>query len=136
MLIPFISGILFGLGLAISNMVNPGRVLAFLDVFGSWDPTLAFVMGGAILVTIPGFYFTLKREKPLFSGKFAMPAKKEIDKPLILGAALFGIGWGLAGFCPGPAIAALVSLNTDIMLFCAVMLAAWWTTDKILTRQT
>lgn len=134
MWIPFLSGLLFGLGLAISNMVNPQRVLAFLDVFGTWDPTLLFVMGGATLVTIPGFYFTLKRDKPLFSGKFSRPAKTEIDRNLILGAVLFGLGWGLAGFCPGPAIAALVSLNTDVVLFCVVMLAAWWGTDRLLSR--
>ena len=92
-------------------------------------------MGGATLVTIPGFYLVLKREKPLFSNTFSLPTKKDIDKKLILGAAVFGLGWGLAGFCPGPAIAALVSLNTDVALFCVVMLAAWWATDRLLSRR-
>ena len=135
MWISFVSGLLFGLGLAVSNMVNPQRVLAFLDVFGTWDPTLAFVMGGALLVTVPGFYIVLKRDKPLFSTYFSLPRKVDIDASLIIGAALFGLGWGLAGFCPGPAIAALVSLDINVVLFCVVMLAGWLITDRLLTRK-
>lgn len=134
MWVPLISGLLFGLGLAISNMVNPQRVLAFLDIFGTWDPTLAFVMGGALLITIPGSYFVLKREKPLFAQTFNLPTKENIDLSLIFGAIVFGLGWGLAGLCPGPAIAALVSLDLNIVLFCVVMLASWWLTDKLITK--
>ncbi|MBT8131075.1 MAG: YeeE/YedE family protein [Gammaproteobacteria bacterium] len=128
---PFISGLLFGLGLTVSNMVNPQRVLAFLDIFGVWDPTLAFVMGGALAVTVPGFYLVTRREKPLFCSNFSLPEKTSIDKSLIAGAVLFGTGWGLAGLCPGPAIAALVSLDTSLFLFCAVMLGSWWVTDRL-----
>ncbi len=134
MWVSFISGLLFGLGLTVSNMVNPQRVLAFLDIFGRWDPTLAFVMGGALLVTVPGFFIVLKRSKPLFTESFSLPTKNDIDKSLIFGAILFGLGWGLAGLCPGPAIAALTTLDINILLFCAVMLISWVVTDKILTR--
>lgn len=130
--IAFLSGVLFGLGLAISNMVNPQRVLAFLDVFGVWDPTLALVMGGALSVTIPGFWLVLKRQKPWFAQSFSLPTKQDIDKPLVLGAVLFGLGWGLSGLCPGPAIAALVSFDASIFIFSAVMLLSWVATDKFL----
>lgn len=130
MWLPMFSGMLFGLGLAVSNMINPQRVLAFLDVFGVWDPTLAFVMGGALAVTLPGFYFVLKRHKPLFSDAFSLPTAIHIDRSLLAGAVLFGLGWGLSGLCPGPAIAALVSLDPNILLFCAVMLLSWWATDR------
>lgn len=135
MWIPFLSGLLFGLGLTVSNMVNPQRVLAFLDIFGTWDPTLAFVMGGAVLITMPGFYLTLKREKPLFSEIFSLPVKAEIDRPLLLGAGLFGLGWGLVGLCPGPAIAALVSLDVNVALFCLVMIVSWCVTDRCIPNK-
>lgn len=134
MWIAFLSGLLFGLGLAISNMINPSRVLAFLDIFGTWDPTLAFVMGGALLVTIPGFSWVLKRNKPVCAASFSLPTKTSIDKSLLSGAVLFGLGWGLAGLCPGPAIAALVSLDTTLILYVFVMLSAWWATDKIISN--
>lgn len=134
MWVSFISGLLFGLGLAVSNMLNPQRVLAFLDLFGTWDPTLAFVMGGALMVTIPGFFLAMRRSAPLFKRTFSLPTKTVIDKQLISGAILFGLGWGLAGLCPGPAIAALVSLNINILLFCVIMLAGWVITDKVLAK--
>ena len=132
MWISFISGLLFGLGLAISNMLNPQRVLAFLDIFGVWDPTLAFVMGGALLITVPSFAKVLKRKKPLFASIFELPIKTDIDRSLIIGAVLFGLGWGLAGLCPGPAIAALVSLDLNLVVFCLVMLTSWWITDRFM----
>lgn len=134
MWIPLLSGLLFGIGLTVSNMVNPQRVLAFLDPFGVWDPTLGFVMAGALAITIPGFSLVLKREKPWFSEKFALPTKKEVDAPLITGAAIFGLGWGLVGLCPGPAITALVSLDSGLILFCTVMLFSWLATDRISAR--
>jgi len=118
-----ISGMLFGIGLAVSGMINPQRVTDFLDVTGNWDPTLLFVMGGAICVSLPGFYFVQRRPTPFFSSKFYMPSKKDLDMPLILGAILFGAGWGLAGYCPGPAIASLASLSTEPMIFVLAMLA-------------
>lgn len=133
MWVPLLSGLLFGLGLAVSNMVNPQRVLAFLDIFGVWDPTLAFVMGGALLVTVPGFFLVLRRKQPLFSERFSLPLQANIDKSLILGALLFGLGWGLSGLCPGPAIAALVSLDASLFMFCAVMLLSWWLTDRLVS---
>jgi len=135
MYISFISGLLFGLGLAVSNMLNPQRVLAFLDVFGTWDPTLAFVMGGALVITVPGFTKVLRRKKPLFTATFTLPMKTDIDMPLIVGAVLFGLGWGLVGLCPGPAIAALVSLDLNVVLFCTVMLTSWWVTDRFIPNK-
>jgi len=95
----FIAGLLFGGGLTVSQMVNPEKVISFLDITGNWDPSLAFVMGGALLVTLIGYKFVLKRSGPLFDDKFRLPTRKDIDAPLLIGAALFGIGWGLAGLC-------------------------------------
>lgn len=117
------AGLLFGLGLGISEMLSPARVLGFLDVTGRWDPTLAFVMGGALLVTFPAFRLANRMQKPLFEGKFVLPTRKDIDAKLVQGAVLFGIGWGLAGLCPGPAVTGLASLNTEVLLFFVAMLA-------------
>ena len=126
----FVIGIIFGLGLAISEMINPARVIGFLDVAGRWDPTLMFVMGGALAVTLPAFAFILRRAQPLFDSEFFLPTKRAIDRPLILGAALFGIGWGLGGFCPGPALAGLVSGAPGVMLFVAAMVAGQWLASR------
>lgn len=117
------SGVLFGLGLAVSQMVNPAKVIAFLDITGKWDPTLAFVMLGALAVTTPAFRFILKRPHPWFAERFSLPTRKDVEPRLVIGAAVFGIGWGLAGFCPGPALAALVTGYGSIALFVAAMLA-------------
>ena len=103
-----ISGTLFGVGLTVSGMINPAKVLGFLDVAGDWDPTLAFVMGGALLVTGPIMPVILRQSRPLLASAFDLPKKTTLDAPLLGGAALFGVGWGLSGFCPGPAVAALV----------------------------
>jgi len=102
-------GIIFGFGLAISGMMNPAKVIGFLDVAGDWDPTLAFVMGGALLVTIPAYRVILKRRRPVLASGLSLPAEEKLDVPLIWGSALFGVGWGLVGFCPGPAVAATVT---------------------------
>lgn len=118
-----LSGVIFGLGLAVSGMMNPAKVIGFLDVAGSWDPTLAFVMGGALLVTIPAFRLILGRQKPVFDGNFSLPSKTGLDGRLISGAALFGVGWGMVGFCPGPAVAALATGLTPVLVFVAAMLA-------------
>jgi hypothetical protein len=107
-LIALLSGILFGLGLSLSQMIDRDRVLGFLDVKGDWDPTLLFVLGGAVGVTIIAFRFVLRLPQPIFGDKFYLPTKKDIDRRLIIGAAIFGIGWGIAGYCPGPGITALV----------------------------
>lgn len=114
-------GAVFGLGLAVSGMMNPAKVIGFLDVAGDWDPTLIFVMGGALLVTIPAYRAILVRRGPILDEGFLLPQKKAIDTPLIGGATLFGIGWGLVGFCPGPAVAALVTGLAPVFGFVAAM---------------
>ena len=115
------SGILFGLGLGISQMVNPAKVLAFLDVAGSWDPSLALVMAGAVAVTLPGYRFVLRADHPVCEPRFLLPTATEVDVRLIAGAALFGIGWGLVGLCPGPAVASLAYGLLDTVYFVAAM---------------
>ena len=116
------AGLLFGAGLAVSQMTNPAKVQNFLDVFGTWDPSLALVMGAALGVTSIGFKAAERRAAPLCASAFSPPTHSELDASLIVGAALFGIGWGLAGFCPGPALAAL-SLNVlQVRLFVIAML--------------
>ena len=117
------AGIVFGLGLVVSQMVNPAKIVGFLDVAGKWDPTLLFVMGGALAVTIPGFRLVLKRPHPLFASGFSVPTRRDLDRRLIAGAAFFGVGWGLAGFCPGPAVTALVTLGLPVLVFFVAMLA-------------
>lgn len=123
MLINLLGGTLFGLGLTISGMVNPAKIIGFLDFAGNWDPTLAFVMGGALLVAIPAFRLIFKRQHPVLAEDFEVPTKKEVDARLLGGAALFGIGWGLGGFCPGPAVTALVSGLVPVFAFVAAMVA-------------
>jgi uncharacterized membrane protein YedE/YeeE len=117
------AGTLFGLGLAVSGMMNPRKVIGFLDVAGAWDPTLAFVMGGALLVTVPAFRLILGRGRPILADGFSLPTSSALDARLLGGAALFGVGWGLSGFCPGPAVAALVTGLTPVFAFVAAMLA-------------
>jgi uncharacterized membrane protein YedE/YeeE len=114
-------GFIFGLGLAISGMMNPARVIGFLDVTGSWDPTLAFVMGGALLVAVPAYRLILGRGHPALASGFSLPANTRLDTSLILGSALFGVGWGLVGFCPGPAVAAVVTGLPAVLGFVASM---------------
>lgn len=115
-------GCIFGAGLAASGMTDVNKVRGFLDLFGRWDPSLMFVMGSALCVTLITFRFILKSAKPLLSTKFNLPTKNDIDRPLIIGAILFGLGWGLVGFCPGPAISSLAYLNSDSFIFVAAML--------------
>ena len=120
------AGTVFGAGLALAGMVNPARVLGFLDVAGAWDPTLAFVMGAAVLVSALGYLLARRRRAPLFGTSFRIPENRRLDSQLIGGAALFGVGWGLAGFCPGPALAGLVYGLWQPWLFVAAMLAGMW----------
>lgn len=122
-ILSLVSGVLFAFGLALSQMVNPAKVLNFLDIAGDWDPTLAFVMGGALLVTIPAFRWVLRRPEPLLGGKFHIPTRSDIDARLVIGSALFGVGWGIAGLCPGPAITALASGLLPVLGFVAAMVA-------------
>lgn len=119
----FVAGLVFGLGLVISGMSNPAKVIGFLDVAGGWDPTLLLVMGGALVVTIPGFWLLKRRARPLFAARFELPSRKDLDARLIAGAALFGLGWGIGGFCPGPAITALATARLDVLVFVAAMIA-------------
>jgi len=118
----FLAGLLFGLGLTVSAMVNPAKVVGFLDLFGNWDPSLALVMAGGLAVTIPAFQLILKRDKPLLESRFFLPTSNDIDRRLIGGAVLFGTGWGLAGLCPGPALTSLVTLNGSVWLFVLAMI--------------
>lgn len=117
------AGAVFGLGLAVSGMTDPQRVLGFLDVFGAFDPTLLFVLGGAVATTTVLFRFVLKRGSPVLAGSFALSQVRRIDRPLVVGAALFGIGWGIAGYCPGPALAGLGVGSTEALWFVPAMVA-------------
>jgi len=119
----FAAGLLFGIGLWISGMATPRKVLDFLDVTGAWDPSLALVMAGAVGVTLSAFGPVLKRRTPLYAGNFVLSQKKQIDAPLLLGAALFGIGWGIGGYCPGPALTALSNLSAEAFVFVGAMVA-------------
>jgi uncharacterized protein len=115
------AGLLFGLGLAISQMVNPDKVLDFLDVAGSWDPSLALVMGGAVGVAMLAFRFVLKRKQPVFDSEFHLPRMTKVDRRVLAGSAIFGLGWGIGGYCPGPGIAALSAGNVEALVFVAGM---------------
>jgi uncharacterized protein len=132
-------GIIFGFGLAVSGMMNPAKVIGFLDVAGDWDPTLAFVMGGALLVAIPTYRVILKRRRPVLASGFSLPAGEKLDVPLIWGSALFGVGWGLVGFCPGPAVAAVVTGLPPVLGFVAAMIAGMalhaWLSGKHIGRK-
>lgn len=118
-----IVGLIFGTGIAFSGMANPAKVLNFFDLAGTWDPSLAFVMGGALLVTAIGYRFVLKREKPMLDVRFHLPTSRKLDLPLLGGSAIFGIGWGISGFCPGGAIPALGLGETSAWIFVGSMLA-------------
>jgi len=119
----FLVGLLFGLGLILSGMTDPSKVLGFLDIFGLWDPSLAFVMGGAIAVGFFAFAWAKKRTVNFLGGALHLPTNSQIDKPLVVGAVLFGAGWGLAGFCPGPALVSLASGQIKAAVFVVFMLA-------------
>jgi hypothetical protein len=121
--VALLAGTLFGIGLTLSEMVEPRRVVGFLDVAGAWDPTLAFVMGGALAVTVPLFPLILRRPRPLWNERFHLPAAQQVDRRLVTGAALFGVGWGLAGLCPGPVLAALVLAAHEVWIFVAALAA-------------
>lgn len=120
------TGLLFGLGLVISGMSDPAKVLNFLDVFGSWDQSLALVLGGAVLVTFFGYRFTFARKAPFLGDRFELPIRKYLDSRLLTGAALFGAGWGLGGFCPGPALTAIPLAAEGTLAFVPAMLLGMW----------
>ena len=118
----YLIGVLFGLGLIISGMTNPAKILAFLDIAGAWDPSLIFVMGGAVLVGLIAFYLAKNRTQSFLGGAMHIPTRRDIDRPLIIGSALFGVGWGLAGFCPGPALVSLGSGELKALVYVVAML--------------
>lgn len=122
LLVSLLSGLIFGLGLALSGMTHAQKVLDFLDLAGNWDPSLLFVLGGAVGVTVVAFHFVLKRGKPVLAADFDLPHRKHLDAPLLVGAALFGIGWGISGYCPGPAVALLAAPNQEAWIFIPAML--------------
>lgn len=119
-------GLLFGAGLVLSGMSDPAKVLNFLDLFGTWDPSLAFVMGGAVLVTFIGYRLVLARGEPMVGNKFHLPTRNDIDARIVAGPAIFGIGWGLGGFCPGPALTALGLGATGTLAFIPAMILGMW----------
>ncbi|MDW5377946.1 DUF6691 family protein [Halomonas sp. HP20-15] len=125
-LMGYLAGLLFGLGLAIGGMTDPARVLNFLDVFGNWDPTLMFVLGGAVFTTLIGYRVVLRYPRPLFAEMFQLSTRSDVDRRLISGAALFGIGWGLSGYCPGPAFASLAGLTFPLVAMLVAMVGGWW----------
>ena len=130
-LIALVCGLIFGVGLAVSGMTDTAKVIGFLDVFGNWVPDLALVMGGAVLVTVIAFRGVLSRKKPLLAEEFSLPSKTTLDGRLLGGAAIFGVGWGLYGYCPGPAIAALAYLNIETVIFVAAMLCGMLISNKL-----
>jgi|TARA_B100000749_G_scaffold200314_1_gene156078 uncharacterized membrane protein YedE/YeeE len=130
-LVALFCGTIFGIGLVISQMINPAKVLGFLNVFGEWDPSLALVMVGALIISSPLFHLFKNKEKPIFSTSFSISENKEIDKRLIFGSILFGAGWGLAGLCPGPAISSIALLNISSVTFVFSMFIGFYIASKI-----
>ena len=129
--IALLAGLVFGLGLSLGGMTQPAVVLGFLDLFGAWDPRLMFVMGGAVLTTAIGYRLVFRRDRPLFESDFQLPTARRFDARLIVGSALFGIGWGIAGYCPGPALASLGGGAPSLLVLVATMVAGWWLAAKI-----
>ncbi|WP_287124818.1 DUF6691 family protein [Chromohalobacter sp.] len=127
----YLAGLLFGLGLAISGMTDPARVIGFLDVAGDWDPTLIFVLGGAVVTTFIGYRLVWRRQTPVFESRFQLPTRRDLDTRLLGGAALFGIGWGLSGYCPGPAVASLPGLSWPLAAFVVTLIAGWWLSRRM-----
>jgi uncharacterized membrane protein YedE/YeeE len=128
-------GLIFGFGLLVSGMMQPAKVLGFLDIFGAWDPSLAVVMMAALAVSVPGFAWAKRRERPVLTIQSAWPTRTDIDRPLVIGSALFGIGWGLVGLCPGPALENLATLSPRVIVFVAAMASGMMLHDFWQTRR-
>jgi uncharacterized membrane protein YedE/YeeE len=126
-----LAGLLFGIGLGLSQMINPARVTGFLDIFGAWDPTLMFVLGGAVGVTVVTFRLVMKRAAPLCETQFHLPTRTRVDRRLIAGAAIFGMGWALTGYCPGPGLAGLVLGSLNALIFVAAFAAGLLLFDRL-----
>ena len=133
-LVSFVAGLIFAMGLGISGMTQPQKIIGFLNVTGNWDPSLILVMLGAVGVYLIGHALILKRSRPVFEQCFAIPERSDIDRPLVLGSALFGIGWGLVGFCPGPVLASLVTANENVLLFVFAMAVGMYANDLLNLR--
>jgi uncharacterized membrane protein YedE/YeeE len=131
----FTVGLIFGVGIAISGMINPAKVLNFFDIAGTWDPSLIFVMGGALVTTFVGYRFVLRRDRPVIEERFQLPSARDIDARLVGGSAVFGVGWGIAGFCPGAAVPALGSGKAEVAGFVVALLAGLWVARMIRDRQ-
>ena len=129
--VALVSGVIFGVGLAVAGMTRPEKVRGFLDFTGAWDPSLAFVMGGAVLVHALAFRLITRRKSPVFAAKFALPTRRDLDAKLLAGAALFGVGWGLGGFCPGPGITSLVGGAAPVAFFVLAMLVGIAVTARL-----
>jgi hypothetical protein len=125
----FVCGLIFGIGLLISGMTQPAKVLAFIDVFGQWDPTLAFVMAGAVAASSVGYALARRNKRPIIAARHLWPTRTDIDWPLVVGSALFGIGWGLVGLCPGPAVVNLATLSPRVIVFVMAMIAGMTAQD-------
>lgn len=130
-LVALIAGLIFGIGLVLGGMTQPAVVLGFLDVFGRWNPQLLFVMGGAVVTTAIGYRLACGRKRPLLDTQFRLPVLRSLDWRLLLGAAIFGVGWGIAGYCPGPALASLSAGAPGLLLLVACMVAGWWLAARV-----
>ncbi|WP_445766715.1 DUF6691 family protein [Rheinheimera sp.] len=130
-IIAFIAALLMSAGIAYSQMIDPGKVLGFLTLDASWDPSLMLVMAAGLAVYSTGYWLFAKKDKPLFAEHFSLPGKKDLDKPLVIGSLLFGAGWGLVGYCPGPALAAISSGSSGTLVFIAAMVAGWFISRKL-----
>lgn len=133
-LVAFASGLLFAVGLGICGMTHPSKVLGFLDFAGAWDPSLAFVMAGGVAVNLVLFRWALRRGAPYLAAQFSLPARTRVDRPLVVGAAVFGVGWGLGGFCPGPAVVSAVTGAAPVIAFVVAMLASMAVFDASMGR--
>tara|TARA_R110000787_G_scaffold110023_5_gene218662 strand:+ start:620 stop:1066 length:447 start_codon:yes stop_codon:yes gene_type:complete len=133
-LLTLLVGMLFGTGIAMSGMANPAKVINFFDVAGTWDPSLAFVMGGAVIVTFIGYRMVLRRPRPIYEPAFDIPKNRQLDARLLVGAGIFGVGWGITGFCPGGALPVLGTLDTRVIIFVAALVAGMLITRVLLER--
>ncbi|GGE56778.1 YeeE/YedE family protein [Actibacterium pelagium] len=134
LILSYIGGLIFGLGISLSGMANPAKVLNFFDIAGSWDPSLIFVMGGALIVTFIGYRLVMRREAPVCDKQFHVPSSRTIDAKLIGGSLVFGVGWGIAGFCPGGALPAIGTGSVDVLVFCAALVVGILLAKTLQTR--
>lgn len=133
-ILTLITGMIFGTGIAMSGMANPAKVINFFDIAGSWDPSLVFVMGGAVVVTFIGYRLVLGRERPIYEPQFDIPQNRKLDTKLLAGAGIFGVGWGIAGFCPGGALPVVGTGNVNVLLFMVALIAGMFFARFLMSR--